>query len=395
MREIFINPRCRTASITRTITRTALVSFLAFFLICPPAKADPLLVQTGITLHAFWLILAAGIAIESLILAAFTRRPIKECIVAWLPAAAITGFTGYVAILYTRMLGLPVLPIVPTAIVATLIEIPVVLITLSHPPIKRTIMGVAAANLASALIAFAVLAPRTYAPPQPGASEDIAMSRAMLTIKSSVETYHSQFGYYPESLAGGAIEGQSNSIAPIDPLLQSGILKSYPENPFGPYLRSHRLNLMYLLTGVGLATRPVSLDDPSNSWETRWFPLMRNVSMFGTAENILCANGLCEIPAGQAGSGRYFMNGSDYVPGCFFYQAYDFDNDKRADDYVLGMYGWPIGYGTTDVDLIDGRTGEISLTLDSRGNIQPGDPDGQPEAVFALSVGGSNQTGIL
>jgi hypothetical protein len=351
--------------------------------------------QTGMVVHSLWLTLAAGLAIESLIIAMFIRRPIKDCVAGCVLANIITGFIGYVAILYTRMLGLPVLPIGPTALVATVIEIPIVLITLSRPPIRRTIMGVTIANIASALIALTVLAPRTFSPPSPGASEDLAMSRAMSTIKTAVDAYHSQFGSYPAWLSGGAIGTQSNSNLPIDPLIKSGILQSYPENPFGPYLRSYRLNVMYLLTGLGPATRPVDLNDPTNSWEARWFPLMRNKSRFGEAKDILCANGICETPPGRDSvSGSFIMNGSDYVPGCFFYQAYDFDSDKKADDYVLGMYGWPNGHGTTDVDLIDGTTGEIRLYLDSRGNIHPGDPDGQPEAVFALHVAGANPSGI-
>jgi hypothetical protein len=172
----------------------------------------------------------------------------------------------------------------------------------------------------------------------------------------------------------------------VDPLLESGILKSYPPNPFGPFLRSHRFNMKYLLTGLGPATSPVDMDDPRDKWEARWFPVIRTDPKFGSPDMILCANGLCQAPIGRGKATDMCMNGSDYVPGCFFYRAYDFNGDGLADDYILGMYGWPNGCGTDAVDLIDGKTGEISLYIDSHGCIRAGNPDGRPEAVYALHV---------
>jgi hypothetical protein len=391
MRVKFIKAGRRPASIPWTPVRIGTVAVLSLLAVNPPVHADPILLQTGVALGSVWQTMAAGILIEAVILALFLKRPFRQAALVCILANLITGFMGFVALLFVRMHGIPARPIGPTSLAAMLVEAPLIAIMLVRPPVKRVIAGVAAANMATALIAFAVLVPRAVSPGMPGSAEDMALARSMSIVQEAVDTYHQRYGYYPAWLAGGSRDCESSEEATEDPLIASGILGSYPPNPFAPYLRSQRFNMTFLLTGLGPATSPVSLEDPRDSWETEWFPLMRSDPRFGNPDReLLCANGLSENGADESHrTCEYRMNGTDYIPGCFFYKAYDFDGNGLADDYILGIFGWPSSPGTAIVDLIDGRTGEISLGIDSRGRVLPGHPDGMPEAILALHVQGA------
>jgi type II secretory pathway pseudopilin PulG len=365
------------------------LAVLGFSAFCPPAHADPLLLETGVALGPLWLVLGVGLAVEAAILAAFIRRPVFEAVAVSVPANVVTGFIGFVALMYARLRGIPALPVGPTLLAAIPIEALLISLMLRHPPVNKVIAGVVVANLFTACLALAVLATKTIQSGTPEAGDDLALARSIRTVRTAIDTYHDRFGYYPASLSGGSSD-QPASLT--DPLIASGILESYPANPFAPYLRCLRFNWEFLLTGIGPATSQVSLDNPTDQWEARWFPIIKKDPRFGATEKrILCANGICEqFDFKTLTLTKYTMNGNDYIPGCFFYKAYDFNNDGLADDYILGVFGWPGGSGTSEIDLIDRRTGNISLALDSQGRIGPGQSDGVPEPVLALYAGGAD-----
>jgi hypothetical protein len=247
--------------------------------------------------------------------------------------------------------------------------------------------------MASAMLAMVVLIPLSIPSNQPTASEDLELSASISSVRKAIDTYYDQKGYYPKGITGGQIESVDEDAADRDPLLESGILDTYPANPYAPYLRSRRLNLTFLLTGLGAPTRQVDLDEPTNAWEMRWFPIMQRDPRFGDPDRLLLsANGLSDpdVP-GTRSQIFYHMNGADYVPGCFFYKSYDFNLDGYADDYIIGAYGWPTGYGTVPFDLINARDGEISICL-SQGCILSGNPDGNPEPVISVYVAGTPVT---
>jgi hypothetical protein len=371
--------------------QVAPIAALFVLLFSQQAHADPLLLQTGAALHSEWLTVLFGLAVEAAILAVIIRRALREVLTASILASLVTAFAGFVALLYFRLHGVPALPVGPAALMAAVIQAVLISVMLSRPPVKRIIVGVVATNLLSAGLALAVLAPKAIQPASPGASEDIQLSQAMSTVKDAIDEFHSKYNYFPPWLSGGSAESAPANELTADPLLKSGILECYPSNPYAPYLRSKRFNLLFLLTGYGPPTRTVSLDEPSDDWEVKWFPVMKNDPRFSDPKKgLLSVNGLFERPRRNLLAERNdIMHGIDYVPGCFFYKAFDFDNNGLADDYVLGIYGWPGGMAATAVDLIDGRTGEISLCLDSKGCITAGDPDGEPETVLAIYVAGT------
>ncbi len=364
---------------------------LIFFAVASQAHADPLLLETGQVLHSVWLILAAGLALEAVILAHFIKRPFREALTVCLLANAITGFMGFVGLLFLRFNGVPILPPGPTALAAALIEAPLISVMLIRPPVKRIFAGAFVANMVTGLIAFTVMAPQPIRPSAPTAAEDLAMARAVLSVRDAIGTYHERYGIYPTHLLGGAVGETGNHNHPNDPLLRPGSLDSYPANPYASFLRTRRFNLSFLLFGTGQATRPVSLDRPMTAWEARWFPTIRKDNRFGDPDHMMVlANGLSEAAARETlETTFYHMNGNDYIPGCFFYKAYDFNRDSLPDDYILGAYGWPSGMGSIAIDLIDAATGELRLTLDSSGRMFAGQPDGRPEAVLALCVAGT------
>lgn len=383
--------RLRLGSLSLATVRIGSIAVLGFLAICQPAKADPLLLETGEALGPIWLVLIAGVALEAFILARFVKRPFGQILAVSVLANLVTGFTGFVALLYCRMLGVPVLPVGPTLLASIAIELVITSLLLIRTPFRMVLRGVIAANLASALIALAVLGLMPLPGPLPGAGEDLALASSMTEIQRSIDTYYSQFGFYPSWLAGGSRETASTKEYTADPLIEAGLLESYPPNPYAEYLRSRRLNTLFLLTGLGQPVRQVKLDDPGDKWEAKWFPLMKKDPRFGDADNdLLCANGLSEQGIRESHEiCTYRMSGQDYIPGCFFYKAYDFNGDGLADDYILGVFGWPGSSGTAVVDLIDGKTGEICLSLDGNGRVRPGEPDGLPEEILALHIAGT------
>lgn len=381
----------RPALTNRIAFRVAPIAAFCMLLFSQQAHADPLLLQTGAALHSEWLTVLIGLALEAAILAVIIRRPLREVLTASILASLVTAFAGFVALLYFRLHEVPALPVGPTALMAAVIQAVLISVMLSRPPVKRIIIGVVATNLLSAGLALAVLVPKAIQPASPGTSEDIQLSQAMSTVKDAIEEFHSKYNYFPPWLSGGSAESSLTNELMADPLLKSGILECYPSNPYAPYLRTKRFNLLFLLAGYGRPTRTVSLDEPSDDWEAKWFPVMKNDPRFSDPKKgLLSVNGLFEEPRKTLlAGGSDIMHGIDYVPGSFFYKAFDFDNNGLADDYVLGVYGWPGGKAATAVDLIDGRTGEISLCLDSKGCVTAGDPDGKPETVLAIYVAGT------
>lgn len=371
--------------------RTALLALIGL-LISTPAKADPLLLETGISSGSFWTVLFGGLAVESLILVIIIRRPIGETVTVCILANTVTGFIGFVTLLVFRIKGLPVVPLAPLMVTAVFMEAAMISVMLARPPVGKIIAGITAANLASALIAFAVLMPINIRPPEPGPNADMELTRAFNTVRAAIDEYHTRYGFYPHAIMGGKSIEEHGAIECSDPLIASGILESYPPNPFAENLRSRKFNAMFLLFGIGKPTRQVSLDDPTNEWEVRWFPALRDDPRFGGPDHLLlCANGLSDSRVrATLESTFYNMNGADCIPGCLFYKSYDFNGDSLADDYILGAYGWPEGRATVAVDIIDAATGEIRLRLDSSGQIHAGHPDGLPEPVLLIHVAGGN-----
>ncbi len=392
MRATGIEARLRSRIIPLT-ARILPLALAALLTLESPVHADPLLFETGIITGSLWFVIAGGLLVESLILTLFIRRKFIEILAACVLANLVSGFTGFVVLLFVRINGVPLLPPVPTMLAAVLIEAPILALILVRPPIRRLIPAVITANLATAIIAMVVMVPLVLSPEGPGTTEDLDLARKIGSVRKGIDIYYEEKGYFPEELIGGQDESVFDDAGYSDPLLSSGILDSYPVNPYAPYLRSQRLNLAFLLTGFGAPTRQVDLDEPTNEWEMRWFPIFQCDPRFGDPEGmLLCANGLTNPDvAGARSQFFYHMNGADCVPGSFFYRSYDFNLDGYADDYILGAYGWPTGEGTTPLDLIDARTGEISLCL-SQGCIYPGEPDGNPEPVIMVHVAGTPVT---
>jgi hypothetical protein len=375
-------------SLRPTFIRITLI-ILAGLSITTPAHADPLLIETGMSAGSLWPILFAGLAVESLILWLIIRRTFGEIVTVCILANTVTGFIGFVALLFFRLKGLPVVPVVPLSIMAITLEAAMISLMLAKPPVWRILSGVTLSNTASALIAVGILLPMNIAPPEPGPDADLRLTSAISTVRQAIDEYYNRYGYYPDALTGGCCNHPEGCS---DPLIMSGILQSYPENPYARNLRSREFNAMYLLYGIGKPTSEVGLDDPTNAWEAKWFPAMRDDARFGGPDHILLsANGLSDPRVRNTlGSTIYNMNGADCIPGCFFYRSYDFDGDSHADDYILGAYGWPTGRATVAIDIIDAATGEICLRLDSMGQIHAGEPDGLPEPVLVIHVAGAD-----
>jgi len=369
---------------------TGLLFLAGSLLIATPLRADPILLETGAATGFVWPFLLGGLAIETLILALIIRRPLFETVAVCLLANTITGFIGFVALLLLRIKGIPIFPIGPAFVAATLLEAPMIALMLVRPPIKRIIIGVTAANFATAAISALVLASLTIPAPSPTQLEDLALAQSVAKVRRAIDEYRTRYGSYPPGLTGGyrTIDGTRPSS---DPLVASGILQSYPLNPYAPFLRSRRLNTPFLLLGIGSPTRQVELSRPSNDWEERWFQAMESDTRFGDPDHLLlCANGLSDPHVIETLESTFYrMNGADCIPGCFFYRSYDFNSDGLADDYILGAYGWPDGMATVAVDIIDGATGEICLSIDSNGFVRAGEPDGTPEPVLLLHVAGA------
>jgi hypothetical protein len=365
----------------------AFVFATIFGFLSAAAHADPLILQTGAAVQSPLAVLLIVLGLETIILALIIRRPFLETLSVCLLANAITGFLGFVALMLVQMLGVPVLPPGPTAAAAALIEGALISAMLVRPPVRRIFVGAVAANLSSAAIAVAVLAPCPLPPPAPGAAQDLALAREMTVLREAIDAYYERYGYFPPYLKGGKKEASLESTETDDPLLDSGVLESYPPNPYARNLRSRRFTATFLLFGMPPVTRSSNLDQPVTTWEARWFPIFQRDRRFGGSDQVLLlANGLSDARIQESfRSVFYHMNSTDYVPGCFFYRSYDFNRDGQADDYILGAYGWPSGPGSVAADLIDGATGDLVLRLDSRGRVHPG----HPEPISFLYVAGT------
>jgi len=366
----------------------SLLTVSAFLIAAVPTHADPLLLETGLYTGSVFLLLVVGLGIEILILKLFVKRPIVEIGAAVLLANAATGFIGFVGLLLVNLKGIPVLPPGPLALASAAVEIPLIIWILNRAPVRKIIPGVLVANAVTLIFSLIMLAPVSISPGEPDSSLDLEVTRGLVEVRNAIVEYYEINGHYPEGLIGG-----SGSLSSADPLIASGIINSYPANPYAPYLRSHKFNLKFLLSGLGAPTEQVGLDEPVTEWEVRWFRSLRADPRFGDPDGeMLCANGLSDTGATMTLAPTFYhMNGTDFIPGCFFYRSYDFDLDGLADDYILGAYGWPTGMGTVPFDIIDGSNGEISLCLDSHGQILAGVPDGNPEAVLALHIGGMTE----
>jgi len=381
----------REISYRPAIIRTVLI-ILAGLSITTPAQADPLLIETGISAGSLWTVLFAGLTVESLVLALIIRRPAGEIITVSILANTVTGFVGFVALLVFRLKGLPIVPIAPLMITAIAMETSMISLMLARPPVKKILTGVTLANTASALIAISILLPINIAPPEPGPDADLRLTGAISNLRLAINEYYDRYGFYPDALTGGQCNHPEGAEACSDPLIVSGILESYPENPYAQNLFSRKFNAMFMLFGIGNPTRQIGLENPTNAWEARWFPAMRDDERFGGPDHVLLsANGLSDPRVRETLESTFYnMNGADCIPGCFFYRSYDFDGDSHADDYILGAYGWPEGRATVAVDIIDAATGDIRLSLDSYGQIHAGQPDGLPESVLVIHIGGAD-----
>ena len=114
------------------------ITFLIFLALEVPANADPLLLEAGMFTNSVFLVLTAGIGMEILALRIFINRPIIEIGAACLLANSITGFIGFVGLLYINMKGIPILPPGPLALLAVAVEIPLILWTLGNAKIPAT-----------------------------------------------------------------------------------------------------------------------------------------------------------------------------------------------------------------------------------------------------------------
>lgn len=363
-------------------------ALILFFLPASQAKADPILVETGaITGHSCE-ILIAGLALEAVILAWFIKKPFFKALHITILANLITGFVGLVAWLLVQINGDTAFALGPAFLFAILIEAPIISVMVIDVPCLKVIKGVTFANLASLILGLLFLLPVVLPAPQPAPEDDLELSRGVAEIRVAVDEYYDMCKAYPSSLTGGRKDINPNKNT--DPLIASGILESYPENPYADSLRSLRFNPVYMIFGIGDPVIPVKYSSPSNAWEFRWFPAISNDSRFGDPDgSILCANGLSDRNFIETQNWTFYhMNGADIIPGCIFYKSYDFDCDGKPDDYILGAYGWPTGIGTTVADIIDGSTGEICLCLQQDGIIKPGQPDGIPEPIAALYIAG-------
>lgn len=363
-----------------------------FLLLASPAYADPMLLQTGIMTGHTIPILIAGIALEALIIAWFIRKPFPQILVTTFLVNCITGFVGFIAILLVQLKGGYVFPIGPAAFFAVLIEAPVIALLNYDVPVKRVFLGVTAANFMTAIFALAFISQVVLPAPDPSVADDLKLARSVAIVHNAIEEFHDIYNYYPPGLIGGS--GSSSIAENSDPLIASGILKSYPENPYSKSLRSLRLNPAYLILGLGDPASHVSLDSPTNAWEVRWFPAMSNDPRFGGLDHVLlCANGLSDANYRETLKNTFYnMNGADIIPGSIFYKSYDFSRDGIPDDYILGAFGWPTGAATIVVDIIDASTGDICLRLTQDGSIIPGFPDGIPEPLAMLYVAGTDSS---
>jgi len=377
-----------TRSMANRSIAAAATAFTILLVLTPAAHADPLVFQTGMVTGNFWPVLIIGLALEAFILALVIKRPLGEALAVSLMANAVSGFAGFIFFLLLRLYGIGIIPPGPAMVLAILIEAPIISLMLAKPPVKRVITGVATANLATGIIAFIMLSFITFNPDGPSAEDDLSLARGLASLRGAINEYHDLYGFYPESISGGSrLHCDENTII-ADPLLRSGILESYPENPYSDHLRSVRYTAKFLLTGLGRVTTPVDLDSPTNEWEARWFPAMQSDQRFGDPDNVLlCANGLSDSRfINSLKSTFYNMNSLDIIPGCFFYKSYDFNSDGLADDFILGAFGWPSGSSSIGIDIIDAATGDICLSMDSNGYLHCGVADGLPEPVAMLYV---------
>ena len=365
--------------------------FLTFFLLsASQAKADPILFESGVIVGHPLAILLAGLALETLILARIARLPFFHVLPVTLSANLISGFVGLISWLHVRIEGETAYPLGWAFVFAILIEIPIIYIMLYNVPFKKVVKGITFAKLVNLCIGLILLTPLILPARIPTTDEDLEFSRNVADIRLAVEKYHQKYNEYPKNLIGG-----SKCVFPgktSDPLLDAGILDTYPDNPYTDSLRSMRFNPAFLLFGLGDPLVPVNFSSPTNSWECRWFPALVSDPRFGDPGvdgNILCANGLSDLSCIETLSNTFYnMNGADIIPGCIFYKSYDFNFDGLTDDYILGGFGWPGGIGTVMADIIDCSNGNICLSILADGSITAGQPDGIPEPLTALYIAG-------
>lgn len=321
-------------------------SFLLFALLSSEAHANPLTFQNAIIFRNAWIFIPVGIVIESLILRIFVSYPMKRILNAVILAGMVSGFIGYISLLIYRQYSIPILPPLPTAFAATIVETIIIAGLLYPVPVKRLMPGIALANLVIAALTIILLVPREIQPSPPGVPEDLLLSQSIAKIRSAIEIYKSESGSYPDFLAGGDFENTGIH----DPLLSGGFLDAYPENPYSLNLHNRKFSISYMLSGILPATFSTADENPEPVYETRYVP--------------------------GSGSG-------ELVPGSFFYKSYDLNRDGIREGYVLGGIGWPGSIGVEFMDLIDASSGEVHLRMES-GQVFPGEPDGFLEPVIGV-----------
>ncbi|MCX6646767.1 MAG: hypothetical protein NTY09_10485 [bacterium] len=371
--------------------RLLLLASFIFFLPASQARADPILLETGIITGHPLGILLAGIALEAVIIACALKLPFRKTLAVTISANMVSGFVGLISYLLVRINGDHAFPLGPAFIFSLLIEIPIIYTFSPHIPFPKILKAVTLANFTSLVIGMVLLTPIVLPARCPTSEEDMEFSRDVANIRFAVEKYYDKYDSFPITLIGGRKCGSSGKNP--DPLLDSGILESYPDNPYADSLRSLRFNPVFMISGIGKPDLPVNFKSPTTAWEFRWFPALNSDPRFGGPENsgnLLCANGLSDSACRETLADTFYnMNGSDIVPGCIFYKSYDFNWDGLPDDYILGGFGWPDGIGTVVADIIDRRNGNISLSVCPDGSIIPGQPDGVPEPLAALYIAGS------
>lgn len=184
--------------------------------------------------------------------------------------------------------------------------------------------------------------------------------RRLMEIRDAVERYHVAHGYFPDYIWGGDIMSWGTRRPP-DPLLSEGYLHAYPVNPLN-------LRKTWFEPRRVPGWRELWFGYKSEEFlhlRNLWGPLVESEPRFGyrgtKMGNVLPDPRLPETLLPE--NVRFTIDGI-WLPGGFFYRAYDLDDNGRADAYIMGVCGDE--YAQATVDCYDYRLDRLTTQLDNQ-----------------------------
>jgi hypothetical protein len=184
--------------------------------------------------------------------------------------------------------------------------------------------------------------------------------RRLMEIRDAVERYKVTHGYFPAYLWGGDAVSWGTERPP-DPLLNEGYLSAYPVNPLN-------LRKTYFEPRRVPGWRELWFGYKSEEFlhvRALWAPIIETEPRFGyrgtKMGNVLPDSRMPETLLPE--NVRFAIDGI-WMPGEFFYRAYDIDGDGHTDAYIMGVFGDENAQAT--VDCYDYRLDRLTTLMDDQ-----------------------------